>query len=94
MSRRGMKCIAGLFILGLLTLVSTTARCQDVQRMSKEELKGMLGNPNLVIIDVRTRADWNASEEKIREAVREDPGKVDSWMGNYPKEKTYVFYCA
>ena len=94
MRRRGMKCIAGLFILGFLAIVSTPARCQDVQRMSKEELKGMLGNPNLVIIDVRTGGDWNTSEEKIRGAVREEPGKVDSWMGNYPKEKTYVFYCA
>lgn len=67
---------------------------QEASRITKEEVKKMLGNPEMVIIDVRQATDWNASEVKIKGAVREDPQKVSSWMANYPKDKTLVFYCA
>jgi predicted sulfurtransferase len=70
------------------------APAQDVKRMSIEQLKSMLGNPDLVIIDVRRDGDWNASTLKVKGAVREDPEKVDTWMSKYPKDKTLVFYCA
>ena len=62
--------------------------------MSKEDLQTMLGNPEVVIIDVRAGGDWSAGDSKIKGAIREDPGKVDSWMDKYPKDKTLVFYCA
>ena len=62
--------------------------------MTKEELKAMLGNPDLIIIDVRYGRDWTDSELKIKGAVREDPETFDSWAKKYPKDKTLVFYCA
>jgi hypothetical protein len=31
---------------------------------------------------------------KIKGAVREEPDKIDSWMGKYGNDKTLVFYCA
>jgi rhodanese-related sulfurtransferase len=62
--------------------------------MTKEELRAMLGNPNLVVIDVRYGRDWTDSDLKIKGAVREDPGAIDSWANKYPKDKTLVFYCA
>jgi rhodanese-related sulfurtransferase len=62
--------------------------------MTKDELKGMLGNPDLVIIDVRTQQNWADSDLKIRGAVREDPESLDSWANKYPKDKTLVLYCA
>jgi rhodanese-related sulfurtransferase len=65
-----------------------------VRRVSVEELKSMLGNPSVMIIDVRAAEDWKSSTEKIKGAVREDPEKVDAWMNNYPKDKTLIFYCA
>lgn len=65
-----------------------------VPRITKEKLKEMLGNPDVITIDVRIENDWKTSEVKIKGAVREDPKKVNSWMNNYPKEKTLVFYCA
>ena len=65
----------------------------DVPKMTKEELKAQLGNPDVVIIDVRVPQAWNASRDKIKGAVREDPMEIDSWIGKYPKDKTYVFYC-
>jgi rhodanese-related sulfurtransferase len=62
--------------------------------MSIEELKGMLGSPDLVIIDVRREGDWKSSTVKVKGSVREDADKVDAWMNKYPKDKTLVFYCA
>ncbi len=67
----------------------------DVPRMTKETLKSLLGNPDVIILDVRVGKEWNESREKIQGAVREDPEKsVRSWADKYPKDKTLVFYCA
>ena len=65
----------------------------SVPRMSIEELKQQMNNPNLVIIDVRTPHDWGESAMKIKGSIREDPSKLDSWMAKYPPNKTLVFYC-
>ncbi len=67
----------------------------DVPRMTKEELKTMLGNPEVSIIDVRSPEDWKSSQEKIQGAVREDPDKkTKSWAGKYSPDKMMVLYCA
>jgi hypothetical protein len=83
-----------LFCLTLSLLFFTNAFAADVPKISKEELQTMLGNPEAIIIDVRAGGDWSANDSKIKGAIREDPGKVDSWMDKYPKDKTLVFYCA
>ncbi len=66
----------------------------DAPRMTKDDLKAMMGNPDLLIIDVRYGKDWTDSGLKIRGAAREDPEAFDSWANKYPKNKTLVFYCA
>jgi len=66
----------------------------EASRMEKEELKEHLGEPGLVIIDVRAFTDWLLTWEKIKGAVREDPRDFDGWYGKYPKDKTIVLYCA
>jgi len=78
-------------ILGIFTF---TALAQEVPKITKEEVLGMIGNPDVIIIDVRSGGDWNGSELKIKGAVREDPRNVSSWIEKYPKDKTLVFYCA
>ncbi len=78
-------------ILGIFVLPAFT---QGVSRITKEEVKGMLGNFDAIIIDVRHVEDWNANELKIKGAVREDPINVSSWIDKYPKDKVLVFYCA
>lgn len=75
-------------------LFAMTTMAAEVPKMTKEEFKGMLGNQDVIIVDVRIGTDWNASEFKIKGAVREDPTKVAEWIGKYPKDKTLVFYCA
>jgi len=65
----------------------------DVPRISIEELKAKLEDPDVAIIDVRSAHDWDDSNTKIKGAIREEPSKLDSWVKNYPKDKTIVLYC-
>ncbi len=67
----------------------------DVPRISKEELKLKLNDPEVVILDVRAAGDWDKSRTKIQGAVREDPNKsAKSWAEKYSQDKTIVLYCA
>lgn len=79
-----------VFLLGLIGM----ATAADVPRISKETLKSELGNPRVVVIDVRAMGDWQSSEWKIQGAVREDPGDVENWQKKYAKDKKIVLYCA
>lgn len=66
-----------------------------VPRMTKEELKPLLGNPDVIIIDVRVEDEWKEAKWKIQGAVREDAEKdLNTWANKYPKDKTLVFYCS
>jgi hypothetical protein len=67
---------------------------KDVPMVTQDELKAMLENPDLVIIDVRFDKHWTASELKIKGAMREDPNDVTSWADKYLKDKLIVVYCA
>ena len=65
----------------------------DVPKISIDELKSMLGNPDIVILDVREGESWKKAKTKIAGSVREDPGKgIDPWVNKYPPDKTYVLY--
>ena len=86
--------VAVVTVFAVAAVFAMPAAAQDAKRMTIEELKGMLGNPDLVIVDVRRDGDWNSSAIKVKGALREDPEKVDTWMSKYPKDKTLVFYCA
>lgn len=66
----------------------------EAPRMTKDELKGLLGQADVVVIDVRAVGDWKGSDEKIQGAVREEPGTEGAWGSRHPKEKTLVLYCA
>ena len=66
----------------------------DAPRITMEELKSMLGDPNLVIIDSLVGDQWETVAQKLPGAVHEDPEDVDSWADKYPKDKTIVTYCA
>ena len=65
-----------------------------VPRMSVNELKKQLGNPDMAIIDVRRQKNWWSSTEKILTAAREDPAKVSQWYTTYPRDKIFIFYCS
>jgi len=92
--RKSILFVAVVTVFAVAAIFAMPAAAQDAKRMTIEELKGMLGNPDLVIVDVRRDGDWNSSAIKVKGALREDPEKVDTWMSKYPKDKTLVFYCA
>lgn len=64
----------------------------DVPRMPVGEVRQLLGDPDVVIIDVRTKKSWWSSTTKISGAVREDPSKVSEWLEKYSKTQTLIFY--
>ena len=75
----------------LLGCFQYTALDSSVPRISKEELRSLLGKPEVTVVDVRTEDDWKRSAWKIKGAVREDPEEgIDP--GKYSKGKTLVFY--
>ncbi len=89
--RKVLVLLAAALFLGCAGAVPSGA---DVPRMTKEELRSLLGTADVVVIDVRAGGDWRKSGEKIAGAVREEPGAEESWAGNYGKDKTLVLYCA
>jgi rhodanese-related sulfurtransferase len=66
----------------------------DVPRMTKDELKALLGKPDVILLDVRAANDWKDSDLKIQGAIREEPGQIKSWFKKYSKEQIIVLYCA
>lgn len=90
------KQIAIFFIMliaaGALSPVGSDASAQ-VPRMTKEELKDLLGKPDVIVIDVRQPGQWDVGKLKIAGAHREDPRKkAESWAMKYPKDRTIVLY--
>ncbi len=64
----------------------------EILRITKEQLKEMLGKPDVVIIDARPSEQWKYSDQLIPGAVHEDPLSVQSWVQKYDKNKKTVIY--
>jgi uncharacterized protein YggE len=96
MNKRRTWAIVSIMVgLALAGCFQNMASDEKVPKITKEELGSLLGNPDLVVVDVRVNSEWKKSEHKMKGAVREDPEKaIDSWADKYPKEKTLVFYCS
>jgi rhodanese-related sulfurtransferase len=82
-----------VFTIGFFTTFAMS-KDKDVPRITKEELKAMMDNPNVVIIDVRYEKHWKGSDRMIKGAIRENYDDVKSWADKYGKDKTLVLYCA
>ena len=93
-----MAVIVGIILTsGVLTSVGNAAEVSmnDVPRMSKEVLKEELDNPDVVILDVRSKSQWRASEWKIKGSIWEDSTEFESWANfKYARTKTFVLSCA
>jgi hypothetical protein len=64
----------------------------EVPRITKEQLKEMLGKPDVVIIDARPSEQWKYSDQLIPGSVHEDPLTVQTWIQKYDKNKKMVIY--
>jgi rhodanese-related sulfurtransferase len=95
MNRRNIVVVLLGVSLALLGIGLQVSLAKDtVSRITKEELKARLNDPNVVIVDVRLGKDWKASESKITGAIRVEPENVASLADKYPPDKMLVFYCA
>jgi len=83
---------AGLVTVLVLLLV-LSAVAADVPRLTKEEVKGLLGKPDVTIIDVRAEG-VQPGDVKIVGAVVKDPTKVEEWGKDFSKAQTLILYCS
>ena len=82
--------VAGL----MLAFAWACSSAAEAPRVDKETVKGWLGDPQVVIVDVRAGSDWQDSKTKIKGAVRQEPKAVQTWAASLPKDKKIVLYCA
>lgn len=80
----------GLALVGL-SIISVIA-AEDVPRISKEKLNELLGNPNVIILDVRHSETWQESEFKIKGAIRRRPEFFDSWANEFARDTVLLLY--
>jgi rhodanese-related sulfurtransferase len=90
------KLLAVLMLIFLaIALSPKSALSADVPMMIKDELKAMLGDPDLVIFDVRHGRDFFSSDLKIQGAIRPLVREhIYEAIVTYPKRTTFVIYCA
>lgn len=92
---KGQKyAILTLFLVLFLLGAEETPKEHEAPKMTKEQLKPLLGSPDLVILDLRLDEQWRFSNRKIPGAVHENPTVPDTWIDKYPKDKKLVLYCA
>jgi rhodanese-related sulfurtransferase len=48
---------------------------------------------NILVLDVRRDADYQADREMIPGAVKRNPEQVEEWAQEIPKDKDVVVYC-
>jgi rhodanese-related sulfurtransferase len=95
------KTIKSLLLVSILALCGSIAAAAntdepvgDVERITIEELKSKLvEKQDIVIIDVRGK-DFDASETKIKGAIRIVPDSLSSSLESIPRGKEIVTYCA
>jgi hypothetical protein len=64
----------------------------QVKKITVNQLLESLYHPQLLILDVRTTGSWQASDKKIKGAVRKNPETFDSWSDDLPKNKFLALY--
>jgi hypothetical protein len=64
----------------------------NIPFISIAELKAKLGEPSVVILDVRIPKHIAASRFKVKGAVWVNPKEIDQWVQSFSKDATYVLY--
>jgi len=92
MKRVILMIVATALSLAVAGVSARPAAGEDVRKITKEELRSMLGKPDTTILDVRIENQWKNSDLKIVGALHENSQEVKSWANKYPKENTVVLY--
>jgi rhodanese-related sulfurtransferase len=83
-----------LLLCAVMALVLAVPAWADDIRVSREWLMERMDGQQVIILDVRQPYHWKDSQNKIKGALRREPGKVADWSGELAKDKVYVLYCA
>lgn len=83
-----------LLLCAVMALVLAAPAWADDIRVSREWLMERMDGQGVTILDVRQPYHWKASPNKIKGALRHEPGSVKEWAGGLAKDKVYVLYCA
>lgn len=92
--------LVGVAILGVSSkagagkvVFPTKEEMKAIFRIPKEEVRSMIGDPNVIILDIRLKSHWEKSKVQIPGAVYEDPvADIKTWAHKYPKDKLIVLY--
>jgi len=100
MNMSHLKYIVAVAVPAMLLIIIAIAQDpvhgadEAVPRISLSKAMSMLGNPDVLFIDVRRLDDIAASDAKIPGAPWENSKNVAAWASRYPKDKTIIVYCA
>ncbi len=88
-----------LFVVTTVMLVALTgyaappSSVEQVPRLTKEQVRDMLGKPDVVIVDIRFIKQYEQSDRRLPGAVFVQPENFDEFVKNHPqKDRTYVLY--
>jgi len=82
-----------LILVALTGYTAPPSSVEQVPRLTKEQVKDMLGKPDVVIVDIRYIKQYEQSDKKLPGAVFVQPEDFDEFVKNHSqKDKTYVLY--
>ncbi len=61
--------------------------------INPQELKSLLANKEVKVIDVRRKDDYAADNSAIPGASWFDPANIDRWCDTMPTDKELILYC-
>ena len=61
--------------------------------INPQELKSILGNKDVTVIDVRRKEDYMADNSVIPGSTWFDPANIENWCTTLPENKEVVLYC-
>jgi hypothetical protein len=74
--------------------IAPVAAEAEVARMTVEELKSKINkNEPITIIDSRSQGSYDATDSKIKGAIRIPTDEVESRLKEIPRDKAIVIYC-
>jgi hypothetical protein len=83
---------SSLFIVAVLLSLTVTVNASEFSIISTNQLKLILDNPEIAVIDVRGSKDWQSSELKIKGAIRGSPKNFEFWIHDFSKDKILILY--
>jgi len=81
-----------LILVALTGYSAPPTTVEQVPRLTKEQVKDMLGKPDVVIIDIRFIKQYEQSDRKLPGALFVQSEDFDHFAKDHPKDKTYVLY--